>query len=109
MLDTSRVDKELAAARQFAGQFGLAENLERQLTVLEHFGGKDRSTRCTLFHDFAPYSFAFQMEVQKKDGTWVDWFNGGLIFHGAHDGGGCGCLPTLAVSLTPTTGWSIHT
>lgn len=37
------------------------------------------------------------------------WFNGGLIFHGPHDGGGNGGAPTFSVSLTPQDGWSIHT
>ena len=34
---------------------------------------------------------------------------GGLIFHGQHDGGGDGGMPTLSVCLTPQDGWSLHT
>lgn len=37
------------------------------------------------------------------------WFNGGLIFHGNHDGFGNGSAPSFAVTLNPTNGWSIHT
>lgn len=37
------------------------------------------------------------------------WFNGGLIFHGPHDNGGDGGMPTLSVNLLPHHGWSIHT
>lgn len=40
---------------------------------------------------------------------WVHWFNGGLLYHGNHDGFGSGEAPTLAVTLNPTDGWSIHT
>lgn len=40
---------------------------------------------------------------------WVYWFNGGLLYHGNHDGFGSGEAPTLAVTLNPTDGWSIHT
>ena len=35
--------------------------------------------------------------------------NGGLIYHGAHDGGGDGGAPTFSVNLSPVNGWSIHT
>ena len=35
--------------------------------------------------------------------------NGGVIFHGTHDGGGNGGAPTFSVCLSPTDGWSIHT
>jgi hypothetical protein len=66
------------------------------------------TTRTRLFRDFAPYSFSFVIEV-KRDEDWRLLFNGGLIFHGAHDGCGSGAAPTYAVTLTPTSGWAIHT
>jgi len=62
--------------------------------IRDSFGGVVR-----LFLDFAPYSFEFS----------VGGLNGGMIFHGGHDGGGDGGGPTLSVCLTPTTGWSLHT
>lgn len=37
------------------------------------------------------------------------WFSGGLIFHGPHDNGGDGGMPTLSVNLSEGYGWSIHT
>ena len=37
------------------------------------------------------------------------WMNGGLIYHGKHDGFGSGNAPTFSVCLTPTNGWSVHT
>ena len=58
-----------------------------------------------LYSDFAPYSFAWT----EFDPTHRRCINGGLIYHGSHDGGGNGGAPTFSVCLTPTTGWSIHT
>lgn len=68
-----------------------------------------KRTRCRLFEDFAPLSFVFVMEIRQDDGKYERWFNGGLIFHGPHDGGGDGGAPTFSVNLSPSTGWSVHT
>jgi hypothetical protein len=97
---------KLEEAKKFAEKVGLADQLEGRLKYLQEYG--DNEVRCTLFPDFAPYSFAFLIEREGPDG-WSRWFNGGLIYHGAHDRGGDGGLPTLSVCLTPTTGWSVHT
>jgi hypothetical protein len=52
-----------------------------------------------LYKDFAPLSF--------------EWcagnLQGGLIFHGEHDGFGNGGAPTFSVSLSNTRGWQLHT
>jgi hypothetical protein len=45
----------------------------------------------------------------KETGSYDYWFNGGLIFHGAHDRGGDGGAPTYSVNLSPTDGWAVHT
>jgi hypothetical protein len=87
--------------------------LESRLNYLGTYGGKDGDgadkTRVRLFRDFAPYSFSFVIESKDTTGTWSTWFNGGLIYHGPHDGNGSGSAPTFAVTLSPTLGWSIHT
>lgn len=57
-----------------------------------------------IYPDFAPHSFAF---ARIKDGKCIT--NGGIIFHGKHDGHGSGSAPTFSVSITKETGWSIHT
>lgn len=36
-------------------------------------------------------------------------YNGGIIFHGSHDGYGSGSAPTFSVCINPTDGYSIHT
>ena len=95
----------------FADKLGpeMRKRLDERLAYLgEYAGGVD--TRCTLHKDFAPASFSFVM-WKRKDASeeWRYWFNGGLIFHGPHDGWGSGAAPTLAVTLMPEHGWSIHT
>lgn len=108
MLDVSRVLPRLEAARAFADALGLRAQLEGRLAYLDRYAAP-RRTRCTLYPDFAPHSFAFTMEVETKDGEWRTWFEGGVVYHGPHDGHGSGVHPTLAVTLDATEGWSIHT
>jgi hypothetical protein len=82
--------------------------LKNRLDYLEHYG-KSETTRVRLFPDGAPYCFYFVIETQNSAGEWERLFNGGLLFHSPHDGLGSGAGPTFACTLTPTTGWSIHT
>ena len=97
------------------------------------------TTRCVtmLSRDFAPLSFDVTWFMRRNDLDERDkmflarrwnvkamfenqewrkiekyyrrWFNGGMIYHGPHDGFGNGSGPTFSVSLSPTNGWSIHT
>ena len=103
----------------FAKTVGLYEDpgnknsaLANRLAYLEKYGGKDEDgtdrVRVRLLRDPAPYSFTFLIE-QKSGDDWRPLFNGGLLFHGPHDGSGSGAGPTFAVTLEPTVGWSIHT
>jgi hypothetical protein len=89
------------------------DTLKNRLDYLAKYGGKladgSDKTRVRLFKDAAPYSFGFVIEAKNAKGEWSTWFYGGLLFHGAHDGNGSGAEPTLAVTLTPTVGWVIHT
>lgn len=54
--------------------------------------------------DFDELSFTFR-EVSPVGYS----VNGGIIYHGPRDGFGNGETPTFSVTLTPTTGYSIHT
>jgi len=108
MLDTTRVERELGLVRAHAAKLGLDDNLDDKLRFLDNYAGRDR-TRCTLYPDHAPYSFTFTMDALGQDGVWHRRFDGGLLYHGPEDGYGCGCFPTLAVTLDPTHGWTIHT
>jgi len=116
MLNTNEITEYLAEVRQFAEVVGKSDELREKLDYLRTYACTDENdvmdetkTRCNLYKDFAPYSFYFVMHRLLVDGTYSQWFNGGLIFHGTHDGGGDGGMPTLSVSLTPQDGWSIHT
>ena len=108
----SRVEKSLKhllSTLDFADRAGKRDDLENRLRYLHTYGG-EKTTRCVMYHDFAPYSFSFVMENEDPEtGEWKTWFNGGLIYHGAHDLGGDGGAPTFSVNLSPHDGWSVHT
>ena len=98
--------------KKFARMAGKAKQLADNLRYLAHYAMHgSKKTRCTLFRDFAPLSFEFRLDTLKGESckTWRYWFNGGLIFHGQHDGFGSGGAPTFSVCLTPQDGWQIHT
>lgn len=100
--------KASAAAKAITGNNSLQSRLDYLASYADH--DDNGRTRCTLYKDFAPLSFEFVMEVRDSpDDEYRRWFNGGLIFHGAHDGFGSGGAPTFSVSLNPTDGWSVHT
>lgn len=84
-------------------------NLYRRLRSLGDMGYSyarpGHEVRVCLYKDFAPLSLSFIL----RDEDGVAFMNGGVIFHGEHDGGGSGGAPTFSVSLTPTSGWSLHT
>ena len=93
------------AVKEFAEKIGKKDQLQQQLDYLANYGGEG-ATECVLFRDFAPYSFSFVMhKLPNKEFK----FNGGVIFHGKHDGGGNGSFPTLSVCLEEADGWEIHT
>lgn len=85
-------------------------NLDYLATYACHNGDNTR-TKCRLYKDnWDDMSFDFKMYVKnEKTGEYEYWFNGGLVFHGKHDGFGSGSAPTFSVCLTATDGWSIHT
>ena len=87
------------------GVFGTRPHLAGRPTVAVLFYRAHLVAGNTRFVD----ELCDAIEAEDANGRWTTWFNGGLIFHGAHDGHGSGAAPTFAVSLTPTTGWSIHT
>lgn len=104
----------------FAKKVGLYEDdgttnnaLSNRLKYLDGYGGKDSDgndrMRVHLTPDFAPFSFFFVIEKKNDAGEWRALFNGGLLFHGRHDGNGSGSTPTFATTLEPTVGWSVHT
>ena len=99
-------------AIEFARKHGLTKQLADNFKYLAHYAMHNgRKTRCMLYKDFAPLSFEFVIATDdsKCGDIWRRWFNGGVIFHGQHDGFGSGGAPTFSVCLTKTDGWQIHT
>lgn len=126
----SDYEKACAISEDLLGQMLMEpfQCLQRQIHYLGMYANYDYpdNTLCVLYPDFAPLSFSFCMYIKAKEGQGMTvkdhvvrqfpelegyrfWFNGGLIFHGKHDNGGDGGMPTLSVNLTPSNGWSIHT
>ena len=112
--------EHMAEVKAFAEKIGMIKQLQDRLNYLDGYAcrvddGVNTATidygrtKCLLFTDFAPYSFAFTMQRSNANGDYEYWFNGGLIFHGPHDNGGDGGAPTFSVNLSPEHGWSIHT
>jgi hypothetical protein len=87
----------------FAAQSGRAHTLHQSFDVINRIATNFQG-KIALMPDFAPYSFYF--DVRNDRGRVM---NGGIIFHGKHDGGGNGGAPTFSVCLTPTDGWTVHT
>lgn len=65
---------------------------------------RKQGSETKIYHDWAPYSLYFERVY--KDSSKI---NGGIIYHGSHDGYGSGSAPTFSVCLSGSKGWSIHT
>lgn len=102
---------------KFAKQTNQLHQLCRQIEYLGMYGDSVESrartgrhrTACSLYKDFAPYSFTFLMQVWNEERqAYTTWFNGGLIYQGPGlptDGS----FPSLTVSLHNNQGWFVHT
>ncbi|HUW09537.1 MAG TPA: DUF4120 family protein [Anaerolineae bacterium] len=103
ILNQEHFDKVAA----FAVEAGKAESLQESLDQLQRIAD-NFSAKIHIGYDFAPYSLSFSIDKgEGEDRRTV--LNGGVIFHGSHDGGGNGGAPTYSVNLNPVDGWSIHT
>lgn len=100
-----RCQEDYDRAMAFAEKTGQSKSLTDCFSRLEEIA-KNHDADVILVHDFAPYSFYFAI-MPKNGGSHI--MNGGVIYHGAHDRGGDGGMPTLGVNLVSEQGWSIHT
>jgi len=105
-------DGYLDSVREFAARTNQTEKLQKQLDYLGGYACNDgRQTRCLLYRDFAPQSFAFMMQLKREDepcSAYRDWFNGGLIYYGAGENGVSD--PQFSVRLDSSSqGWEVHT
>jgi Domain of unknown function (DUF4120) len=96
--------EHLAVVREFADRTGQRAQFEEKLEDLTKWVSADGYT-VNLYTDFAPYSFYWEEIAPNGKRS----MNGGLIYHGQHDGGGNGSGPTFSVNLEPSNGWRIHT
>jgi hypothetical protein len=95
---------------------GKLQFLRDKLDYLDGYGGSRESCEVVLRQDrLSPLSFDFDIykildnpESSLAPKLRKHMFNGGLTFHGDHDGHGSGIWFT-PVTLTAVTGWSIHT
>ncbi len=113
--DTSEFAAYFTEVVTFANKMGLLGQLVEMLQYLNTYGDlaqqPERTTRCELASDFAPYSFRYVMYrvEQTPDGVKEEfWFNGSLIYQGPDSPSG-GAYPTLNVSLSSGIGWVSHT
>ena len=95
--------EHLQTVRDFADSTNQRAAFEEKLEDLTKY--KPDGCKVILYHDFAPYSFYWVLLGPDA----ARWMNGGLIYHGTHDGGGDGGAPTFSFNLTPSNGWVIHT
>ena len=95
---------KLESIREFAMKNNLLGEFESTFNRFSNYASA--GYRVELFQDFAPHSLYFELYWENKFSM-----NGGMIFHGPHDGGGNGSAPTFSVSLDNSTKprWSIHT
>jgi hypothetical protein len=108
-----KCQKELDDTVLFATEVNALEKLASKIHYLECYADPEKKgeARCTLYHDFAPHSFAFTIEKKLKDGSWSLWFNGGLIYSGPGQPAD-GSMPALSVNVEGTPAghdWSVHT
>jgi hypothetical protein len=95
---------KLTETLKFAESIGLVNSLQGCLEGINRYCSPE--TEVYLGMDFAPHSFTFAVVDKATDRCKL---NGGIIFHGRHDGFGSGSAPTFSVSLSGEEGWQIHT
>ncbi len=100
-LTEGKLNQELEYAKSI-GSDTLQQCIDRLKQVDENM-----ETETTISNDFAPRSFYFQ----RTDRNDRHSGNGGIIFHGPHDGYGSGSAPSFSVSLDDSKEirWQIHT
>ncbi len=97
----ARFDEAKAVAE---GHEHLKPSWEQCLTSLKNVAANYKG-EVEFVKDLAPLSLTWG--IIREDGSCP--LNGGMIFHGPHDGFGSGSVPTFSVSLSSEHGWQLHT
>ena len=104
---TDKTNGKLDQVKAFAElikDLSLLECLSRLEQTEKAYAERGELCETIIMNDFAPFSFYFEREVDNKFRN-----NGGIIWHGKHDGYGSGSAPTFSVSIDKAKGWQIHT
>jgi len=96
-----RYDDIVAFAHIHPKGDGFTQCIDRLEDIVKNRPG----AQCVVYNDYAPMSLYFNI----KDAKGELIINGGIIYHGTHDGFGSGAAPTFSVTLEPTDGWGLHT
>lgn len=99
-LSNGRLDE----IKAFATTNGLTESYNKTFARFERYSKEGDEVK--LYADFAPLSLYFEIF---RNGNFI--LNGGMIFHGKHDGYGSGGAPTFSFCIEPERSphWEIHT
>jgi len=96
--------------KAFAKTHPNGESLTESLQALETICKNREWDAVQISKDFAPMSLYFQIvKNDEHTDTANCMLNGGIIYHGSHDGFGSGSSPTLSVTMDKADGWRIHT
>jgi len=103
---TDNTNGKLDEIRSFALKTKKTENLNDNMQRLKNMSDYYHAD-LNLYADFAPLSLAFTLTDSLP--PFKMKLNGGLIYHGRHDGFGSGSAPTFSVCVDKADGWRIHT
>jgi hypothetical protein len=98
--------------KAFASTHPAGDTFMRCLESLNDRCDHGENRKCVIGTDFAPYSlsFAYGEMTTDPEPTWIGRpINGGLIYHGPHDGHGSGQAPSFSVTMDKADGWVLHT
>ena len=103
MIDRS--EGRLNEIQKFAATHPNGRSFAECINRLQDIEKDHKDWSCYLLSDFAPMSLYFVFRNQSNNVK----MNGGVIYHGKHDGFGSGAAPSFSMTLESTDGWRIHT
>ena len=96
-----KLDKILAFAATHPEKKSLEHCFSTLERIKENYGPKD--VEILLYADWAQMSLGFSVFNEKINRSFL---SGGIIFHGSIDNKP---VQNLSVTLTPSSGWQVHT
>ena len=90
---------------RFASTHPKGNSFTQCMRRLEDVAKAYPEAKCVIYNDHAPMSLYFNISDARNERI----MNGGIIYHGSHDGFGSGSAPTFSVAIDETNGWGLHT